>query len=437
MTEHLALIPLARLHPHPENVRRVAVADDAMVASIGTHGLIDPLLVAPDPDHADDFLVLDGMRRLDGCQRAELPGVWCRVREDLVTLAQQVEVMAITGLQKETLSPVEEAAAYEQLTLLGMDEAAIVASTGYSAKRVRSRLRLSALPEDAQQALHDGQASLMDVQRIDEFADDPVVVERLERALADGSFALAWHEEKRRRRHQVQAEETIRRFEDDGLPQVADVSGAVRVYGTDAGHDGGCLGYYVPDSDYDLPYKVCVDPARHDTPAPDRQHVTSDWEKARAAREERRARFAAAGAARAEWIHEHLAAQLHARGHGPLGKFAAVLLPVAWVEDADYLAHALGADNADDLGDRLDGIAALSTTKVLSGFAGWLAQNIAVELDRDHTRVDTALEARRRLNVWDWLTGSGYRLTDVDVEQRTLLESRFAELTDEEEAGDR
>ncbi len=76
------------------------------------------------------------------------------------------------NLLRTDISEVEEAQAYEQLVLGGMDAKVIAAKTGRSLRTVKSRLKLNDLPEKAREQLHDGQATLADAQALLEFADD-------------------------------------------------------------------------------------------------------------------------------------------------------------------------------------------------------------------------------------------------------------------------
>jgi ParB/RepB/Spo0J family partition protein len=439
----IELVPIGMIRPHPSNPRIHATADEPLVESIRKVGLIDALLCVPDPDESDGagVLVIDGHRRFDGCQKAGLQLVPCRVRDDLVTEAQQVEVMAITGLQKENLSPVEEAQAYEQLTLLGMDEAAIAASTGFSQRRVKARLRLTGLSTETRQRVHAGDATLTDVETMFEFADDPAATAELEEAIGTTNFQQRVHALRSRQQRLARRAELIEEYEAAGAvraEQVAGGAGAVvlaadeerterrargmHMFPTElrspAEHDG-CLAYVVPESEWHEPYLICVDNTRHPAPATPvaPQPGESDWERRRAEREEREARFAAASAARRDWLAEHLSGLFPARGNKPLAALATVMLPLV---DEDH-------DPAD--------VHTASTTKVLAAFSGWLTGEVATSgLDRQAQWVGDADEALAVLAVWDWLTGAGYQLSDVDREQRTLMETRLAELTADEEA---
>lgn len=452
MTERLAIVPIDQLRPHPANPRRVAVADEALVASIASVGLIDRLLIAPDPVDPDTYLVLDGHRRLDGCRKAMVSGVPCRVRDDLVTVTQQLEVMILTGLQKELLTPVEEAAAYEQLVLGGMDVDSIAAATGYSARRIQQRMRLNALTDEARDHVHAGDATLTDVELLLEFVDDPDATARLEKSLGTPNYQL-----------QVATERRVRRRREEQEPAAAELlaAGAIDLLRdfrfdtralatfpepfTDPAQHDGCLGFKRQEwaAGLDL---YCIDVDRHDLPKPSAPltRVDSEWERRRAEREARVERFAVAHTTRVRWLVEHYAAMFPTRTHQPLAAAARALLPAVivgeTVADEITIATALGHEAATyDVAERAltDTAVALpiaKPTQVLAAFACLLAAVTADQLNIQAEYVDERADTLRVLALWDWLTSAGYQLSDVDREQRTLIELRDSELAEDEAA---
>lgn len=460
-------IPLDQIKPHPSNPRRAAAADDALVESIRRVGLQEPLQVVP---HGDIYLLIDGHRRSDGCRRAGLTTVDCRVRDDLVTEAQQVEVMAITGLQKELLSPVEEAAAYEQLTLLGMDEAAIAKATGYTKARVKQRLRLAGLNQDVQTAVHTGQATLVDVDALLEFADDIEATKELEQALGTRDFGFTLARVRSRRTRAERHARIVAEFEDLGAVRAdpdRDTTKSLHAYpwnGTDLADPAAhthteCLGYIDngPDS-YAEPRLVCLNPDSHDTPDQetgevgrsdaDREAEQVEWERKEAARAAEQERQAAAAAARQEWLIEHFTGLFPAKGNTALTKTLAGFLP-ALVGDPrfadlfDYNGEAqvvLGLDKPDRRPSwdgfqqsRLGAALELTVAKppvVVGVFARMLALWCSSILDNlvvDDDELPTVLW------LWDWLAASGYPMSSVDTEQHMKLSQRAAETDDEDD----
>lgn len=460
-------VQLARIHDHEANPRINAVADPEFVESIRRQGVLDPLMVAPRAD--GDYDLIDGHRRKDGAAQAGLLEVPVNVRYDLVTEAQKIEVMVVTGLQKELLTPVEEAAGYEQLSLLGFDEEAIAAATGFGVRRVRERLKLNTLPPEVRTGVHTGDISLVDIAALDEFAGDAVAVTELEERLGTPNFRQHVFEMRSRREREARKATVIARFVEAGALAVRSVPGAPgRVVDVETGeefqvsgmhmfpadlkdpaaHDG-CLGYLDPDYLYSDPYLVCLDPAKHPQPAAvaPTAPVDSEWEKKQAERQADAARLAAASAARLEWLREHFTGMFPTKSHQPLAKAAQAFLPVLITDPRDsinagVLLDAFGihleAQNYQAQDDAkasyATGIGALNPTGVLASFAAYLAAAVTDLLDVPALDLDTPTELLHQLTLWDWLKAAGYPMSDVDTQIRRELEVKHTEVSADAEA---
>lgn len=458
-------LPLDQIHHHPANPRIDAVADDELVASIQAMGVLDPLMVAPAVD-ADGWVLIDGHRRDNAARRAGLTEVPVNPRYDLVTEAQQIEVMVVTGLKKELLTPVEEAKGYEQMALLGMDEAAIAASTGFPVRRVRERMRINDTSDLVRHALHTGQASLADLAVLQEFVDDETELKVLEGSLGTPNFAQQVYAARGRRERRARHQALIADFEALGARRTRAVAGAPGLVADDetgekylgarrieyltqplqdvSAHPD-CLIYVVVDwSDYTDPYLACRDQTAHpETAAPaDPVAQESDWEKRRAERAELNAARRAAHLARVDWLTGHFAAMFPARSHGDLAAAARVGLPLLLIDDREAvdsgtLCAALGLGTDLGYGDARDALEAAASdyttakpTTALQGLATWLAVVIGDQLDEGYPEhVDDLMQLGYQLSLWDWLKKAGYRSSDVDQALVHALEVRHTELT--------
>jgi ParB family chromosome partitioning protein len=107
----LAEIELDRLHPGPAQPRRVAPADELaeLARSITEHGVIQPIVVTPEPD--GQFRVVAGHRRLAAARQAGLP----RIPALVVERVDEPAVALIENLQRAALRPLEEALALQTL----------------------------------------------------------------------------------------------------------------------------------------------------------------------------------------------------------------------------------------------------------------------------------------------------------------------------------
>lgn len=146
------LIPIADLHPDPGNIRH-NVNGDELVPSLKAGGVETPLLVYPRPEGG--FFIADGNRRYYGSKKAGLAELPCMVRAR--TAAEVKLTMVVTALQREGLSPIEEAEAFRSLIdELGIKQADVAKKVGASASVVSRRLALLELPETARDMVHAG-----------------------------------------------------------------------------------------------------------------------------------------------------------------------------------------------------------------------------------------------------------------------------------------
>ena len=157
---HTKAVAVTHLHPGKYQPRH-AFADDELqnlADSIRTKGVLQPLLVRPHPDQVGEFEIIAGERRWRAAQLAQIHEVPVIVRDfdDRETL----EVALIENLQRQDLSPLEEADGYQRL----MDEFshtqdALATALGKSRSHVANMLRLLTLPEAVKSLLDDGRLS--------------------------------------------------------------------------------------------------------------------------------------------------------------------------------------------------------------------------------------------------------------------------------------
>jgi ParB family chromosome partitioning protein len=132
-----------------------ALAD--LVDSIREHGIIQPLLVRPDPAGNGYFLIA-GERRWRAAQKAGLQRVPVVVRE--ANDQAQLELALIENIQRSDLSPLETAEAYRQLIEdFKLSHEEVARKVGKSRTAVTNTLRLLKLPQTVQAALADGKIS--------------------------------------------------------------------------------------------------------------------------------------------------------------------------------------------------------------------------------------------------------------------------------------
>ncbi len=104
----VSAVPIDRIAPNPAQPRR-HFADEPLAelaASISKHGLLQPIIVCRvgEPGSEESYLIMAGERRYRACKLAGLSVVPVLVRDD-----DPIEVAMIENIQREDLSPLEEA----------------------------------------------------------------------------------------------------------------------------------------------------------------------------------------------------------------------------------------------------------------------------------------------------------------------------------------
>ncbi|WEV59703.1 ParB/RepB/Spo0J family partition protein [Bifidobacterium sp. ESL0728] len=168
---NIQMIKVSDLHPHPGNPRKDVGDVSELADSIKAQGIKQNLLVVENPD-GDGYRVIWGHRRLAAARLAGLETVPCII--DSLDDKQQLELMIVENCQRRNLSAIEEADAYQGLLDLGDTAPKIAKKTGRSAKYVRLRLKMAAIPETVRSKSKDfAQLSVSDLEALAEFDDDP------------------------------------------------------------------------------------------------------------------------------------------------------------------------------------------------------------------------------------------------------------------------
>ncbi len=144
--ENIKTVRISKIEPN-RNQPRKDFDDEALeelATSIAKHGVLQPLLVRPIEDGG--YQIIAGERRWRASKMAGITEIPVIIKE--MTDSQVMEVALIENLQREDLSPVEEAKGYKQLMdSYGFTQEEISKSVGKSRPSITNSLRLLNLPE--------------------------------------------------------------------------------------------------------------------------------------------------------------------------------------------------------------------------------------------------------------------------------------------------
>jgi ParB family chromosome partitioning protein len=148
----LTLVPVAAVRPNPDQPRKHFAEDRLaeLAASIRVRGLLQPIVVRR---AEGGFELLAGERRFRAAQMAGLERLPALVREG----EDPLEIALIENLQREDLSPLEEAEALAALIERhGYSHQEVADLLGRSRPYVSNTLALTRLPEQVKQEIHRG-----------------------------------------------------------------------------------------------------------------------------------------------------------------------------------------------------------------------------------------------------------------------------------------
>ena len=142
-------LPLEKVIPNPSQPRMTWHEEtlQELAASIKEHGVLQPILVRPS---GDQYEIIAGERRWRSSKIAgkeTIPAIVERFDD-----ATALEIALIENLQREDLSPLDEAVIYKKMTdELGYSIRQLAGKLGKDKGYVENRLRLASAPDDVRE----------------------------------------------------------------------------------------------------------------------------------------------------------------------------------------------------------------------------------------------------------------------------------------------
>lgn len=232
------LNPRGAVNPRGRNVAELA-------DSMAQVGVLQPLLVvsraafvAARPDHAAElaehveWVLVAGERRLVAASQVGLPTVPISVVDRLVDNDLDVEAMIVENVQREDLTPLQEARAYRLLVERGDSQRVIASHVGRAQSHIAKRLSLLKLPQAAQDMLAEEKLGVKDAETLGTSVpaadiaavwEDATKYTEVGGAVRVSGAITRYQAERDRQAARNKAEKATRKkAEDEGLPVVTD-----------------------------------------------------------------------------------------------------------------------------------------------------------------------------------------------------------------------
>ena len=157
-TEEITEIPLDEIRPNPYQPRKTFDNKSLkeLSESIKENGVFQPIIIRKS---VNGYEIIAGERRFRASKLAKKKTIPAIIRK--FDEAQMMEVAVLENLQREDLTPLEEAQDYEMLqNNLGLTQAEVSKRLGKSRPYIANYLRLLTLPQKTKRLLQRGELSM-------------------------------------------------------------------------------------------------------------------------------------------------------------------------------------------------------------------------------------------------------------------------------------
>jgi ParB family transcriptional regulator, chromosome partitioning protein len=151
-------VELSKCRPNPYQPRKVFEADaiEELKESVLQHGILQPLIVRKS---IRGYEIVVGERRFRAAKEANLDTIPVIIKD--LTDEQMMELALLENIQREDLTPIEEATAYDRLiNELGTTQDQLAKRLGKSRSHIANLVRLLSLPEEVMAQINHGALSM-------------------------------------------------------------------------------------------------------------------------------------------------------------------------------------------------------------------------------------------------------------------------------------
>lgn len=177
-------ISISTIKANPYQPRKIfdEAALTELAESIKEHGILQPVVVRK---AGKNFELVVGERRFRAAKLAKLKEIPAITKE--LTDQQMMELAILENLQREDLTPIEEAEAYQKLMeALNLTQEQLAFRLGKSRPHIANHVRLLALPKDVRQLISDKKLSMGHGRTLLGLRSKKLIPETAERVVKEG-----------------------------------------------------------------------------------------------------------------------------------------------------------------------------------------------------------------------------------------------------------
>ena len=183
-TEEITEISLDEIRPNPYQPRKTFDNKSLkeLSESIKENGVFQPIIIRKS---VNGYEIIAGERRFRASKLAKKKTIPAIIRD--FDEAQMMEVAVLENLQREDLTPLEEAQAYEMLQKnLGLTQAEVSKRLGKSRPYIANYLRLLTLPQKTKRLLQRGELSMGQARTLLGLKDKDSIADLARRVVKNG-----------------------------------------------------------------------------------------------------------------------------------------------------------------------------------------------------------------------------------------------------------
>lgn len=171
-------VPIQDIDKNPFQTRYVEDDDalEELAESIKASGVVQPIVVRPSEEDGGRYTLVLGERRLHASRKAGKTTIPAMVRR--LSPQQAAEMTIVENLQREDLSPLEQAQAFKVLSQeFQMTQAQIAERVGLSRESIANYMRLLKLPREVMEMLGEKRISFAKAKELLKLEDNDRIAE--------------------------------------------------------------------------------------------------------------------------------------------------------------------------------------------------------------------------------------------------------------------